>query len=105
MRVNHFWAQHEDTFERFLADPGPEITYQCIPWPDVLVPNDLLILKLKCLREHEGNAVRQKLVRKLSIRWHPDKFQQQFGDRMPAAESGQILARVTRVFQLIQSGK
>lgn len=62
------WAEHERRMGRFEANPPGAIQYAAVPWP----PNPALMLRAMVALEGGGE---KRVFRKLSMRWHPDKFQ------------------------------
>ena len=81
-----------DSFSRLGEDVI--IRMRDVPWPAL----DKRSLGL------DGNAaVRKKAFRQASLRWHPDKFLQAFGNRLEPSEREAILQKVTETSQAINA--
>eukprot|EP00668_Euglena_longa_P035544 GGOE01045663.1.p1 GENE.GGOE01045663.1~~GGOE01045663.1.p1 ORF type:complete len:258 (-),score=32.58 GGOE01045663.1:248-1021(-) len=87
------WAQHQSEFDAFATSSTEVIFHSDVPWPDYFSPNDVLMYVLD--KSRRGTSARpgscssvsayvahQLLLRPLLLRWHPDKFQQHFGERL-----------------------
>ena len=92
--------QHEKdwlVFEAAAKLPGaPRIAVKDLPLPPDMT-NPL------CLPLGATLAEKRAALRKASLRWHPDKFQQKFGRRIATTESEAMLGAVTSVFQAINA--
>ena len=53
------------------------------------------------LTAKDSSEERKKKILKAMVRWHPDKFNQVFGDKVRPAEKERILARVNTTSQSI----
>uniref|UniRef100_A0A7S1N1Y1 NF-kappa-B inhibitor-like protein 1 n=1 Tax=Eutreptiella gymnastica TaxID=73025 RepID=A0A7S1N1Y1_9EUGL len=102
--VEALWRQHEVQFERFLQQTPSSVAYSAVPWPETAQEPDLMKEYLEASRPSDPTR-HQQLVRQLTMRWHPDKFLQQFGPRLAPSDRERILAKVTHVFQVIGSAK
>eukprot|EP00658_Telonema_sp_P-2_P055930 TRINITY_DN44446_c0_g2_i1.p1 TRINITY_DN44446_c0_g2~~TRINITY_DN44446_c0_g2_i1.p1 ORF type:complete len:256 (+),score=34.05 TRINITY_DN44446_c0_g2_i1:121-888(+) len=54
-------------------------------------------------RRAMGSSQRERAMKHLVLRWHPDKFFQKFGSKLRPCERDQILDRVNQVFMWIQN--
>ena len=97
------WRQHEGCMQQFHVDPPSSISYASIPWPDVDEPNDLLRMRLE--GGPGGKMDVASILRPLTLQWHPDKFQQRFGQAIQSKDRDRIMNRVTAIFQLVLSKK
>lgn len=91
---------HEADWARFEASKVPGILYVDVPWPDAGLarPNALLAHAMQRAAEAgEGKTA----LRKLQVRWHPDKWSQRYAARLCAAHAGRVLARVKEIAQVI----
>ena len=87
------WAGFEADVEGGLI---VEIRLSDIPFPPK--DNPLLLPKRG---EDATSAERKQAFRAASLRWHPDKFVQRFGDALHDGDREEILERVTATFQLV----
>jgi len=74
-------------------NPKPEgsISARDIPFPDPTMVRNL--------------ASNKDNYKKLAKRWHPDKFQQSFGNRLIKGQSEKIMELVKEIFQQINDGR
>lgn len=93
---------HEAAWERFFSCDALGILYEDVPWPDAGVarPNALLLHGVQCAAE--GGSARATL-RKLQVRWHPDKWSQRFASRLCPSHAERILGRVKDIAQHVNS--
>ena len=54
-----------------------------------------------CLTEAAGGEEHRQFKRMLQLRWHPDKFQQMYGERLADEDRERIMHRITTLFQLV----
>ena len=66
-----------------------------VPWPAL----DAATFGLD--ERHSSVAERKQAFRVASLRWHPDRFQQNYGALLADGEREAIMARVTEVSQTI----
>jgi len=80
----------EEAWECFeaLVAKKKTITVEDIPFPKGL---------------HSDEVYENKVIKKLMMRWHPDKFQQKFGKIVEESERFLIKGRVKEVFQTLQA--
>merc|ERR1712046_214738 len=84
-------AANEALWNKFEGQKGT-VTMSDIPFPDI---GALLTLQA---RDKEN-------LKRMVLRWHPDKFQQNFGSRLCKAQEDRIMARVKETFQAINSAR
>lgn len=76
----------------FAASAAP-ITIGAVPWPPSPVTFDAL-----GVADAAPHDARKRAVREAVLCWHPDKWAQQFGDRLDAGgQRANVVARVTAV--------
>jgi len=92
---------HEVAWERFAASKAAGLVYSDVPWPDAgaTVPNALLTFALQ-----QAGDVKAEL-RKLQVRWHPDKWAQRYAARLEETQAGLVLERVKEISQLVNGMK
>lgn len=79
------------------------VRYNDVPWPDAgTEPNKLLLHELQRAAEG-GNA--KVVLRKLQVRWHPDKWSQRYASRLLDVHAERVLGRVKEIAQLVNSLK
>eukprot|EP00667_Euglena_gracilis_P017671 EG_transcript_18649 len=99
------WEQHELEFDVFAASPAEVIFHSDVPWPDYFSANDVLVYVLDKSRRSASKEAHQSLLRPLLLRWHPDKFQQRFGERLAVSDIDYVMERVKVIFQLLMDYK
>ena len=81
---------------RFEAGPrSGAIVYAAVPWPPE--PAAMLMAMVAL----EGGGGEKKVFRKLTMRWHPDKFQSRYGSGLAAADRERILTHVKDISQVL----
>ena len=84
-----------EAFTRAVQNSGgAAVTYEQVPWIGSDAELQLADIGL------DGTAtaeVLKKVLRTATLRWHPDKFQQQFGPLLHPDHAERILERVTTV--------
>jgi len=98
-RVEKAYAAHESAWLAFQGGSK-------VPWPDWETPNDMIEFALKSAQE-AGRKAHRDAFRRLSLRWHPDKFLQAVGglEGVPSRERDRILTRVTSISKIINQYK
>jgi hypothetical protein len=89
------WWEHDRCWEVFAADPPRAINFSMIPFP----PCDDDVFEF--VRRHKTDGDRRAAYRLASMRWHPDKFMQLFGNRLQPQEIDRIICRVKCISQSI----
>ena len=84
MASNSF-AAHERAWAEWIAQDTAPILAEQVPWPRLAGA------------EKGTQPLSLSELRTLQTRWHPDRFMQRFGARIPAEERDALLARVTDV--------
>jgi len=92
---------HEVAWERFEASTKSSIVYSDVPWPDAgaIVPNALVRFAFQ-----QASDVKAEL-RKLQVRWHPDKWTQRYASRLEDTQASLILERVKEISQIVNEMK
>ena len=90
-------AAYEAKWATFAAAGagGPPIGFNDVPWPQTDARSLGLDKRFASLDECK------KSFRKVSLRWHPDRFVQAFGARLVEAEREAVLRKVTQISQAI----
>jgi hypothetical protein len=94
------WAEHERRMARFEANPPGAIQYAAVPWP----PEPAAMLMAMVALEGGGGGGgggEKKVIRKLNMRWHPDKFQSRYGSGLASADRESILTHVKDISQVL----
>mmetsp|Transcript_35602 Transcript_35602/g.67149 ORF Transcript_35602/g.67149 Transcript_35602/m.67149 type:complete len:451 (+) Transcript_35602:262-1614(+) len=91
------WEKHERVMTKFENNPPGAIHFDTVPWPPD--PEEMLRMMIKL----EGSAAgaEKRIYRKLTMRWHPDKFQNRYGSGLAAADHERILNRVKDISQIL----
>ncbi|KAL6780760.1 hypothetical protein ACKKBF_B11860 [Auxenochlorella protothecoides x Auxenochlorella symbiontica] len=97
-------ASYEARWQRFVADPPASIGLRDVPW--ILGgPQDLDAAQLRrvVLYGATDAGAQRRCIRAELVRWHPDKFQSRFGQRLAAAEAVGVLAGVVALSQSLNA--
>ena len=90
------WMKHEVDWNNFSALPPQSISFSNVPFPPC--DNDVLEFTSTV------NDIRPSKAYHLAcLRYHPDKFMQQFGKYLLPCETESIVARLTAITQSINS--
>ncbi|KAK3262387.1 hypothetical protein CYMTET_28750 [Cymbomonas tetramitiformis] len=98
------WASNEKAWNSFEQHTPEVIRYEEIPWP--IDPNEML-RKLVAIGTADDPAksnfdeVAKKTYRKLTLRWHPDKWDAKYGKRIKEEDRERILQQVKTVSQAL----
>jgi hypothetical protein len=92
------WQTHEREFSSFSEAPPPCVCYDDVPWPDISLLREIN----KCMMKRP-TVQKREWCRDLTIRWHPDKFQQSFGCLLQIEDLHHIMQKVTQIFQIVNS--
>mmetsp|Transcript_44570 Transcript_44570/g.115900 ORF Transcript_44570/g.115900 Transcript_44570/m.115900 type:complete len:263 (-) Transcript_44570:227-1015(-) len=84
-------------FEEHLPDV---IEYKDVPWPYTMGHNNILGLPPTAKPEKIRSAFKVA-----SLRWHPDKFSQIFGEKLAPADKDAIMERVEQIAMRIVEAK
>lgn len=95
---------HEDDWERFESYGGVNIMYADVPWPDAGAGRPNALLSHAALRAEQAGDARAA-VRKLQVRWHPDKWVQRFVSRLYEGQAERVMARVKEISQVVNALK
>ncbi|KAJ1620867.1 hypothetical protein T492DRAFT_847487 [Pavlovales sp. CCMP2436] len=94
--------RHEGCWARFAGAPPGEIRFVDVPW--LPIEGEEVLREALGIAHATGDAdARKKAHRAASMRWHPDRFSQQFGARLLAADYERIMGRVTATSQAINT--
>mmetsp|Transcript_104899 Transcript_104899/g.301592 ORF Transcript_104899/g.301592 Transcript_104899/m.301592 type:complete len:556 (-) Transcript_104899:77-1744(-) len=95
---------HEDDWTRFESSGAVDIMYVDVPWPDAGSgrPNALLC---HVLQRAEQASDSKAVLRKLQVRWHPDKWAQRYASRLCQRQAEHVLDRVKEISQVINGLK
>ena len=92
------WREHESEWQSFSASPPVVVSYSSIPFP----PCDTDVLEF--IEMHYSLQANPKMAYLVACRrYHPDKFLQQFGHLLPAADSTRIISRLNAITQCVTS--
>jgi hypothetical protein len=91
------WLQHEIEWRRFSSFPPREISFSNVPFP----PCDYDVLEFTS--SAHGDLHPSKAYHIACLRYHPDKFMQQFGQNLVPSEAQSIISRLTSITQSINS--
>ena len=92
------WTENEAKWKEFVCDHASRITYDSIPFP----PCDQDVLEFSQLTGSRRPGSRADYKR-ACMRYHPDKFMQQFGSCLDKDDLAKIVARLTSITQSINS--
>lgn len=89
----------ERAWAAFESSPPETITIEQVPCP--AVPEGILAAGMAADTHPSADDFTKlrKVYRSLSLRWHPDKFRQAFGQKLEVAQEKLILAKVQQVSQ------
>ncbi|KAK3268269.1 hypothetical protein CYMTET_23217 [Cymbomonas tetramitiformis] len=89
----------ERAWAAFESSPPEIITAEQVPCP--AVPEGILAAGMAADTHPSADDFTKlrKVYRSLSLRWHPDKFRQAFGQKLDGAQETVILAKVQQVSQ------
>lgn len=90
------WLQHEIEWRRFASFPPSAISFSNVPFP----PCDYDVLEFTS-SVHDLRP--SKAYHIACLRYHPDKFMQQFGKNLVPSEAESIMSRLTTITQSINS--
>lgn len=93
---------HEARWAAFVSDVPAKIRYSDIPWLPI-ESADLLAEALGLGSATADPAARKKAHRAASMRWHPDRFTQQFGAALLEDDYERVMARVTATSQALNT--
>jgi len=82
-----------------LKGNKPRIRLKDVPWPSGPKENPF------SFPPGLGKKIRVKLVRRLQLKWHPDKFQQRFGNVLCDSDAATIVDRVLELSKILNSLK
>ena len=109
MNENSALRQAEQLDQKFLlleSNPPEEVGFRDIPWP--ITHSGHWVLLCISRTAFADAALRKQAYKRASLRWHPDKFLQAFGSRLPklgTPERDRILKEVLRVSQCVNEAK
>lgn len=89
------WEKHDQAWELFEEEPPDPLYVEAVPWP----PNIDDVLEF--FEELQAPGSNKKAYRLACRRWHPDKFLQRYGSRVPPEELPYMTFRLNEVFQAI----
>jgi len=89
------WQQHEELWSSFESLRNQTISYDTIPFPPC--DADVFDFLIQANRGLDAKSVYQLACR----RWHPDKFIQSFGARIPPGDLPAVSQRLTSISQEI----
>lgn len=99
---------YDQRWETFAASPPTRVEFDDIPWlpplPAVLTHSSDTFLMLG-ISEAATEREKKMAVRKASLRWHPDKFQQAFGAVLCDGDRGRIMEEVNEVARRVNALK
>ncbi|KFM23554.1 NF-kappa-B inhibitor-like protein 1 [Auxenochlorella protothecoides] len=97
-------ASYEARWQRFVAAPPASIGLRDVPWI-LSGPQDLDAAQLRrvVLYGATDAGAQRRCIRAELVRWHPDKFQSRFGQRLAAAEAVGVLAGVVALSQSLNA--
>lgn len=91
---------HEADWMRFEASGKTEILYSDVPWPDArATPNALIALAIQQASDMKAT------LRKLQVRWHPDKWSQRYASRLYETHEARVMERVKDIAQFVNTLK
>ena len=109
MRVGEVNRLQESAWDRLNASKslGTEATihFRDIPWPDMPGhggANKVVFYALEAIR-HPRQTDGPAALRRLRMRWHPDKFIQSWGARLASDDHAKVMRRVNDIAQLINA--
>lgn len=91
------FLRNEKKYKKLLhGTPKESLSYGSFPWP---TDNQGICLSYKGVDSlHIDNTFENKmLVRKLQRRWHPDKFMQNFGNRLLESDRDHIINQINEI--------
>lgn len=94
--------RHEARWASFVGALPERIRFADVPWLPI-ESEELLAEALGLGAGPADPAARKKAHRAASMRWHPDRFTQQFGARVLEGEYERVMARVTATSQAINT--
>eukprot|EP00928_Gymnodinium_smaydae_P031079 TRINITY_DN22933_c0_g1_i1.p1 TRINITY_DN22933_c0_g1~~TRINITY_DN22933_c0_g1_i1.p1 ORF type:complete len:376 (-),score=84.36 TRINITY_DN22933_c0_g1_i1:26-1153(-) len=99
-------SAHEAAWAKFdaAATSTSAIGLSDVPWPDAAAGAANVLVQHALQRGQEANDVKG-VLRRLQLRWHPDKWAQRYVARLRPGEAETILARVKGISQLVNSLK
>merc|ERR1712166_144021 len=90
------------TPENFIADSWERLEKQStISWIDVHRMVKELTEQLEDLRV----APNKQEYKKLLLKWHPDKFTQNYGGKVRKGEEDRVMEKVTKTFQMLMNAR
>jgi len=93
-----YYVDHEELWQNFVVKTSSLSTIQLddIPFPS--------IAKMRAqMGKQESDEAREKIFRKVALRWHPDKFLQRYGTKLHEESRQLIMDRVKDTFQSFNS--
>lgn len=87
------WDTHDQAWELFTLQPPAQISLESVPWP----PCNGDVLEFA---DREARDLRRAYLIACR-RWHPDKFLQQYGSRVPPDILPELTSRLNEVFQAV----
>lgn len=95
--------RHEHKWSVFVSTSASAlISFEQIPW--LPIESEELLCEALGIARHSSDAdARKKAHRAASMRWHPDRFAQQFGPRLREEDYERIMQRVTAMSQAINT--
>ena len=101
--LSNSFVDYEALWDQFIASTaagkGPvEIRLSDVPFPSVAKMRAQMGLQ-------DNDEARERIFKKVALRWHPDKFMQRFGSRLHPDDRGMIEERVKDTFQGFQTAK
>lgn len=98
-------ASHDGSWARFETSQASGICYADVPWPDLSKSAPDALLVQHALRKALETSDVKSVLRKLQMRWHPDKWAQRFASRLSTHEADRVLTRVKEIAQLVNGLK
>lgn len=91
------WTENEAKWMEFASTHGNQISYDSIPFP----PCDKDVLEF--VMGNNSNRNSNAAFKRACMRYHPDKFMQQYGSFLVGSDSVRIIARLNAITQSINS--
>jgi len=95
---------HELAWERLERTTPSCMVPSDIPWPD-LGPSKPNALLTHCMQRAARSGTTKSALRKLQVRWHPDKWSQRYASRLHPTHADAVLSRVKEIAQIINGLK
>ncbi|KAK6194454.1 hypothetical protein SNE40_000086 [Patella caerulea] len=93
--------KYEEKYTKFIQTKGQgQIKYNDIPWPFRTKLSEITDILFCDFNDKNSDSYR-KYLREQQVRWHPDKFRQNFVEYLAEGEKEEILDRVTEISQFL----